>query len=249
MVFPIFTNSQNSKYSSVKNQILLFSILIGLTSCSTLRRGNPSPAATASHKQPAATQSSPGFIENISIKPGNGQSSAKSTTSSGNKSTTSAYPALSNETESPVTGMEANAALMFKYSILLDVPVEDLTDMKLLGFMETWYGTKYRYGGNDRSGIDCSGFSKEFISSLYNLTVPRTSSEQYKQTERLKKTELREGDLVFFYTRGRRNGVSHVGVYLRNNKFVHASTSTGVVINDLDDQYYLQNYAGAGRVR
>jgi cell wall-associated NlpC family hydrolase len=213
-----------------------------------MRRGNSDSAAATTQKQPAAAQSSPAFIENISIKPVNGQSSVKTTTSAG-KSTTSAYPALSNESESPVTGLEANAAVLFKYSILLDVPVEEITDMRLIEFIDSWYGTRYRYGGNDRSGVDCSGFSKDFITSIYNAVIPRTSSEQYKQSRRVRRTELEEGDLVFFYTRGRRNGVSHVGVYLRNNKFVHASTSSGVVINDLDDDYYARNYAGAGRVK
>lgn len=234
----------------MKNQILLFSILIGLTSCSSLRRGASSTAAATPQKQSSATQQSPTFIENISIKPANGQSSVKTTTSAG-KSTTSAYPALSNESsgEGAVTGMEANAGVLFKYSILLDIPVEDITDFKLIEFIESWYGTRYRYGGNDRSGVDCSGFSKDFIVSLYNITIPRTSSEQYRQTKRVRKGDLQEGDLVFFYTRGRRNGVSHVGVYLRNNKFVHASTSNGVIINDLDDEYYSKNYAGAGRAK
>ena len=233
----------------MKNQILLFSILIGVTSCTTLRRGNSNPAAASSQKQPAAAQSSPSFIENIAIKPAKGQNSVKTTRSAG-KTTTSSYPALTNESsESPVTGMEANAVLMFKYAIRLDVPVEELTDFKLIEFIESWYGIRYRYGGNDRTGIDCSAFSKEFISFLFGFAIPRTSSEQYKQSKRVKKSDLREGDLVFFYTRGRRNGVSHVGVYLRNNKFVHASTSSGVVINDLDDEYYARNYAGAGRMK
>lgn len=233
----------------MKNQILLFSILIlGVYSCTSLRRGNSSPAAAPPQKQATASQSSPTFIENISIKPANGQSSAKTTTSAG-KSTTSSYPALSNESESPVTGLEANAGVMFKYAILLDVAVEEITDFKLIEFIESWYGAPYRYGGNDRSGVDCSAFSKDFISSRFNTTIPRTSSEQYKQSKRIPKNKLEEGDLVFFYTRGRRHGVSHVGVYLRNNKFVHASTSNGVIINDLDDDYYARNYAGAGRVK
>lgn len=234
----------------MKNQILLFSILIGVTSCTSLRRGSSNSAAASSQKQSSVTQHSPAFIENISIKPANGQSSVKASKSAG-KTTTSSYPALSNEStgEGAVTGMEANAAVLFKYAILLDVPVEEITDMKLIEFIDSWYGAPYRYGGNDRSGVDCSGFSKDFILSLFAITIPRVSSDQYKQSKRVRKDELQEGDLVFFYTRGRRNGVSHVGVYLRNNKFVHASTSNGVTINDLDDDYYARNYAGAGRVK
>lgn len=233
----------------MKNQILLLTILIGFTSCSTLRRGNPDAAAASSQKQSTASQSSPAFIEHITIKPGKQQSSVKSTKVSG-KSTTSSYPALTNESgDAAVTGMEASAAVMFKYAILLDVPVEEITDFNTIEFIDGWYGTRYRYGGNDKTGVDCSGFTTAFIGFLFNLTIPRTSSEQYKQSKRIKKADLQEGDLVFFYTRGRRNGVSHVGIYLRNNKFVHASTSSGVVISDLDDEYFARNYAGAGRVK
>jgi lipoprotein Spr len=218
-----------------------------MSSCSSLRRGQSSSAAASPHKQPAATQSSPNFIENISIKPAHRQGSAKTATTTG-KSTTSAYPALSTEDDaSPLPETGVNATLLFKYAILLDVPVEELTDYKLIEFMESWYGTRYRYGGNDRSGVDCSAFSKDFISSMYDAVIPRTSAEQYKQSKRVPKSKLQEGDLVFFYTRGRRNVVSHVGVYLRNNKFIHASTSSGVTISDLDDEYYARNYAGAGR--
>jgi len=214
-----------------------------------MRRGNSTPAASTPQKQTAAAQSSPKFIDNISIKSANGQSSAKTTTSEG-KSTTSSYPALANESsENTITGLEANAAILVKYAVLLDVPVEEITAMRPLEFIESWYGTRYLYGGNDRAGIDCSAFSKEFISALYNFTIPRTSSEQYKQTQRVPKPDLQEGDLVFFYTRGRRNGVSHVGIYLRNGRFVHASTSQGVIISTLEDGYYAKTYAGAGRIK
>nr|WP_240966316.1 NlpC/P60 family protein [Pseudoflavitalea sp. G-6-1-2] len=139
--------------------------------------------------------------------------------------------------------------MAFKYAILLDVPVEQITDGRLFDFIESWYGTRYRYGGNDKSGIDCSAFAKTFISSIYNVNLPRTSASQYDNSERISKSELREGDLVFFKTMGRRKGVSHVGVYLRNNKFLHASTSNGVIINDLNDNYYATHFAGCGRVK
>ena len=148
----------------------------------------------------------------------------------------------------PASNMEGVAAMAFKYAILLDVPVESITDGKLFDFIESWYGAKYRYGGNDRSGIDCSAFSQTFISSLYNVGVPRTSASQYENSKRISKSELREGDLVFFKT-SRKKVISHVGVYLRNNKFVHASTSSGVIINDLNDSYYARTFAGCGRVR
>lgn len=142
-------------------------------------------------------------------------------------------------------GIEALSNLRFKYAILLDAPVEDLGNARLLEFMDDWYGTRYRLGGNDKSGIDCSAFVQSFFAAIYGLSVSRTCKEQFSDTRRIKKSHLQEGDLVFFKTRGK--SISHVGVYLRNNKFIHASTSSGVMISDLSDEYFEKRYAGAGR--
>ena len=142
-------------------------------------------------------------------------------------------------------GIEALSALRFKYAILLDAAVEDLSDAKLLEFMDEWYGTRYRLGGTDKSGIDCSAFAQLFISSVYGLSISRTCREQYADTRRIKRSRLQEGDLVFFKIRGKT--VSHVGVYLRNNKFIHASTSGGIMISDLNEDYFEKRFAGAGR--
>ncbi|HYE53604.1 MAG TPA: C40 family peptidase, partial [Chitinophagaceae bacterium] len=142
--------------------------------------------------------------------------------------------------------IEVLPSVKFKYAILLDAPVEELQDNKLLDFMDTWYGTPYRLGGNDQKGIDCSAFVQSFFTSLYGISISRTCREQYSQSKRISKNQLQEGDLVFFKTRGK--SVSHVGVYLRNNKFIHASTSNGVVISDLSDNYFAKRFVGAGRM-
>lgn len=78
------------------------------------------------------------------------------------------------------------------------------------------------------------------------MMLPRVSREQYRISRKISTTELQEGDLVFFNTTGR--GVSHVGVYLGNNKFIHASVSKGVMVNDLFENYYLKRFVGAGRI-
>jgi lipoprotein Spr len=105
-------------------------------------------------------------------------------------------------------------------------------------------GTRYRLGGTTKDGIDCSALMQTLFSSLYGVTLPRTAREQYKFSQRISRTELKEGDLVFFNTIG---GVSHVGMYLQNNKFVHASTN-GVTISDLYDEYWSRKFIGVGRV-
>lgn len=135
--------------------------------------------------------------------------------------------------------------MQFKYAILLDTHVEDLTDERLLSFMDAWYGTPYRLGGSDEKGIDCSAFTQSFLAALYGVSIARTCKEQYSDSRRIPRKHLQEGDLVFFKTRGK--SVSHVGIYLRNNKFIHASTSSGVMISDLDDDYFSKRYVGAGR--
>lgn len=146
-------------------------------------------------------------------------------------------------------GIELSPPLNFKYAILLDVPVELINDDKLLETIENWYGTKYKYGGDNHSGIDCSAFTQAFILSYYDIKLPRSSQEQYQQCKHIKKKKLRQGDLVFFKTKGAKHGITHVGVYLCNNKFVHAATSSGVMISDLDEDYYAARFAGGGRIK
>jgi lipoprotein Spr len=148
-----------------------------------------------------------------------------------------------------VIGIELSAPLQFKYAILLDIPVEMINDNKLLELIDGWYGTKYKYGGETKQGVDCSGFARAFMSSYYDVSLPRSSQEQYNASKRVKKKKLAQGDLVFFKTNGARGGISHVGVYLCNNKFVHAATSSGVMISDLNEDYYKARFASGGRVK
>ena len=84
------------------------------------------------------------------------------------------------------------------------------------------------------------------MDSVYGVALPRTARSQYEMGVKIKKDQLEQGDLVFFNTTG---GISHVGVFLANNKFVHAATSAGVMISDLNDMYYKKRFIGASRVR
>jgi len=225
---------------TVKKLLVILPLALSLVSCNLFKKGTNQPATTAA---PASTHSgnknSPAFIENISITP-----DKKSETVPVNN-----LPPLPDEAANiPAIGPELFYELQFKYAILLDVPVEEMIDHKMLEFLENWYGTKYRMGGTDKTGVDCSAFVQSFMIGMYGIMLPRTSVEQYSQCKRISKNQLQEGDLVFFRTQ-RRKGVSHVGVYLRNNKFVHASTSSGVMISDLDEEYFSRRYVGAGRYK
>jgi lipoprotein Spr len=116
----------------------------------------------------------------------------------------------------------------------------------LYSFIEEWYGVPYRFGGTTKSGIDCSAFVRQLYGDVYNLGLLRTSIEQFATAIFIQADQLKEGDLVFFKIRSKR--ISHVGVYLSDGKFVHASRSQGVVISDLADNYWTRYYAGGGRM-
>jgi lipoprotein Spr len=143
-----------------------------------------------------------------------------------------------------LSSIESLSELQFKYAILLDAEVEQIQNVGLFQHIDYWFGTRYRYGGTTKDGIDCSAFVQTLFSAHYKLGIPRTAQEQYDATIRISREELKEGDLIFFNTRG---GVSHVGMYLQNNKFVHSSTSEGVTITSLDDSYWSKRIVGYGR--
>ncbi len=140
---------------------------------------------------------------------------------------------------------ERYSPMQFKYAILMDVPVEALDNLKLFSFIDDWYGTPYHFGGNSKSGIDCSAFSANLFSTVFGIPIPRVAKDQYGSCTHVRRDELEEGDLVFFHTT--RKGISHVGVYLGNNKFVHASLNYGVTISDLNDAYYSRSFRCGGR--
>jgi len=140
--------------------------------------------------------------------------------------------------------IENASGLQIKFAQLLDMEVEEVRNVSMFKVIDEWLGTRYKLGGSSKSGIDCSALMQTFFISLYGIAIPRTAREQYGFSKRINRTELKEGDLVFFNTIG---GVSHVGMYLENNKFVHASKN-GVTISDLYEDYWLKHFIGAGRI-
>jgi lipoprotein Spr len=225
------------------NKLLAIAVLAGFSmSCSTIKTTS---SATAVPEQPSVRSKEPVFLDNISIP---SEYKPENTGTKASKDAASVQLVTNTSTNTSAAKVDVTFDLQFKYSILLDVPVEEVSDVKLFTYIDEWYGTKYRYGGNDKSGIDCSALTQTLLSTIYGLSIPRTSVDQYINSKRVKKELLEPGDLVFFRTTNRKS-VSHVGVYLCNNKFLHASTSFGVTISDLSDGYYANRYVGAGRVR
>lgn len=143
------------------------------------------------------------------------------------------------------TALENFIPVQFKYAILLNESVEKLSNLVLYKNIDDWYGTRYRYGGKTTKGIDCSAFMQVISEYTFGWVLPRTAREQYVAMQGIKRDELREGDFVFFNTTG---GISHVGMYLQNNKFIHASSSEGVSIGDLQSKYWSRRFIGARRM-
>jgi len=133
----------------------------------------------------------------------------------------------------------------FKYGQILNTEVEKINNDSLYQLIDNWIGTPYHYGGSSKDGIDCSGFTGMLHKNIFGAVLPRTAKDQYGACTKLASSAMKEGDLVFFNTRG---GVSHVGVYLMNGYFVHASTKFGVIISSLNEGYYKQRFIGAGRM-
>lgn len=131
-------------------------------------------------------------------------------------------------------------------SQIMGVALSTTSNVKLFQFVYDWIGTPYRYGGSSKKGIDCSAFTKELYSKVFNLNIQRNSRDIFNMSvSPVKKDDLKEGDLVFFKIHSR--SISHVGIYLGNNKFAHASNK-GVAINNLDDDYYSRYFFRGGRV-
>ncbi len=141
---------------------------------------------------------------------------------------------------------ESIAPILLKYAIILDTTIESISNIALYEFIDDWMGVSYKYGGRDKSGIDCSSFAGLLYQQIFNLQLPRTSVEQSSLITPSDRENLKEGDLVFFSLGKKRIG--HVGVYLGGRKFVHASTKKGVTIDNLDYEYYLKRYVSGGWV-
>jgi cell wall-associated NlpC family hydrolase len=146
-----------------------------------------------------------------------------------------------------VTALRKLSVFLFSIAFLLAFQVGSaFADSKLDQTVSKLIGIDYDYGGTTTSGFDCSGFTGYVFKKL-GISLPRTSRDMFNWDEgkKVAKDDLRAGDLVFFNTNG--SGVSHVGIYVGNNKFAHAA-SRGVTITSLDEGYYAKRYLGARRV-
>lgn len=216
------------------------SLLIALlASCKSVKNLAAKDTSAPSKTNTKSGSGNAVFLDDISVTPG-----SKSTVVSESSPSTKTYGPSVNTNKN---FDDANASQMqIKYASLLNVSIEELTNTKLLFNIEYWWGTKYCLGGSTEDCTDCSAFTQNLMRDVYAINIPRTAHEQYNSSEHIKIKKLQQGDLVFF--ENSRHTVTHVGMYVANNKFVHASVSSGVTISDLDDAYWKKRYKGAGRV-
>jgi len=131
------------------------------------------------------------------------------------------------------------------FSQIMGVALSTTSNVKLFQFVYDWIGTPYHFGGDSKKGIDCSAFTKELYGKVFNLAIKRNSRDIFSMVSPVRKDDLKEGDLVFFKIHSR--SISHVGIYLGDGKFAHAS-SRGVAINSLTDGYYSRYFYKGGRL-
>ena len=229
----------------MKKQIHIYLVCaLFLFSCKGIKNLTTKDSSTSSKTKQNSNAGNGVFLDNVSVTPGT------------NRAVINELPntTVTKRTYNPTLirdgktiDIESATQLHFKYATILDVPVETLTNIGLLQDINYWWGTKYCMGGYTENCIDCSAFTHNVLLDVYDINIPRTAENQYDSCIHIKKEELQEGDLVFFQTTKRK--ISHVGVYITNNKFAHASVSNGVMISDLNDAYWKPKYRGAGRVK
>lgn len=132
-----------------------------------------------------------------------------------------------------------------KVQISQEMDAEDLLFVLLRNEFQYWQGTPYRLGGETRKGIDCSALVQNIYQNSFNLPLPRVAQSQAAEGLPVHKNALQVGDLLFFKTSWR---VLHVGIYMGDKRFFHASTSNGVMISSLDNIYWKSKYWKAQRI-
>lgn len=149
--------------------------------------------------------------------------------------------------EKPKTETNVSSSKMKNVADLLGVKESEIKNEDLYKFIAAWYGTPYKYGGCDIKGTDCSCLTINLYQKVFKKNLPRTADEMMKMCDKLSSSKVEEGDMVFFKIESKQ--VTHVGVYLKNDKFIHASTKKGVMISDLNEPYFKKYFYTFGRLK
>ncbi len=123
-----------------------------------------------------------------------------------------------------------------------------LLAQKIVEEARRWIGTRYVYGGQSHDGVDCSGLVMEVYLRACGIKLPRTTVTQRDYAAVIDRDRLEPGDLVFFTSKSNARRISHVGLYIGRGEMIHASSSRGVIVSRLSDEYYRRHYHSSGRV-
>lgn len=177
---------------------------------------------------------------------GAANSGAQAASNSGAASTASAGAAQAAKQGRPTTAGEQKNTASQKMAATNAPSQRKVSSLEALA--KSWIGTKYVYGGTSRSGIDCSGYVMQLYKEYYGISLPHNAATIYKDSRgsSVSRGSLKEGDLVFF---GSFWKIDHIGVYLSGDRFTHASTSKGVMISPMSDNYWMPKYQGARRFK
>lgn len=146
-----------------------------------------------------------------------------------------------------LSGRQAEAA---RLSSQFGFKITPKDDLRLYSEASRWLGVPYRYGGKSRTGVDCSGLVGQIYQNVYKISLQRTvEGIADKNCRKVAKSDLKTGDLVFFNTSKRKKGMNHVGLFLKDHHFIHASTSKGVIVSNLRESYYRKHWKKGGRVK
>lgn len=147
---------------------------------------------------------------------------------------------ISNDGEIKKNNFYLNASQKLGYNLAGD------EDTKFISNAVDWIGVPYKYGGCTKEGTDCSCFVITFFKEVYGINLPRKSEDMLAKTNIIERENLKIGDLLFFKISG--DKVSHVAIYISKGNFIHATTSKGVMVNNLDENYYKKYFFKAGRI-
>lgn len=126
-------------------------------------------------------------------------------------------------------------------------PVNSQVLSRLQSVVDSYLGTPYRFGGVNRKGIDCSGFVSVVYQEVFKIQLPHSSREMYKYGRKIPLKDATAGDLVYFKNH-RIGRIDHVGIYMGNGRFAHASSSYGVIYSDMNDVYYAKRIVAVKRI-
>ena len=133
-------------------------------------------------------------------------------------------------------------------SVRLGIDIDRQDNHALYVESAQWLGVPYRSGGTTQRGVDCSGLTSAIYKKVYRKDLERNSDDQRKKDcRKVKKGKLREGDLVFFHNGRKKKTATHVGIYLKDRKFIHASSRQGVIISTIDEDYWEKHWLSGGR--